>query len=513
MTTEIELKLRIPRSWVRRLLGHPLFRQARQRARVRLYSIYFDTPSGLLQRQGLALRLRRGATGWEQTLKGKGGAAAGLHRRREWTAVLPGPRLDWGAWDAAELPRCLSRPKIRDRLVQLFASDFLRVSGVVDTPAGAKVEWALDRGRLVAGSSTESLCELELELLEGPVAGIYELALVLHDHFPLRLENRSKAERGYALLDGGTPHPVKAAASPLIPCMDAATGFQAILADTLGQLLANEPGTRLGEEPEYLHQMRVAVRRLRSALNLFGAGLPPAAIGPVIEAVRGLGRDLGAARDWDVFVLGSLAGARAAFADHPGIAVLAAACEEHRRLANQQVRELLESPDYGRLLLRLSAWMAVQPWRQGGDELGRPLDEFAAVVLERCQRRVRKRGRNLAGLTAEERHRLRIAVKKLRYAADFMAPLYPPRQVAAYLRSLSRLQDVFGALNDHATAMRLLENVALELPGAEQQQALGLVWGWIARAAQQELERLPKAWNEFAGIRPFWRRRALEKER
>ena len=129
--------------------------------------------------------------------------------------------------------------------------------------------------------------------------------------------------------------------------------------------------------------------------------------------------------------------------------------------------------------------------------------EFAGFVLEERDRRLRKQGRRVPGAAPRERHRVRIAAKKLRYAAEFFAPLYPQKRVQRYVAALEDLQDILGALNDAAVVGRLLDEATAKKPIAPRVE--GLVRGWVAAVAERELARYKRAWREFDEAKPFWR--------
>lgn len=510
MATELELKLRLAPQHLKLLLQHPpLKRLCRGRPVTRrLHSIYYDTPDLSLWRNGYALRVRRAGGRWVQTLKGEGAMAAGLHQRQEWEAEVSASTPDLTKISDPALAKLFSSQAVRDGLRPVFVTEFRRTTRILGFPDGSEAELAMDRGEVAAGENRQTLCEIELELTSGNPARLFELAQELQKTIPFALEPVSKAERGYRLAGAEPPAPMKASSPALTPGISIDDGFKAIAWNCIGQLHGNEAGLIEGPDPEYLHQMRVGLRRLRSALGIFSAVYGKPALAPVRDELKWLATQLGPARDWDVFVTQLLPALLAQFSDHAGLAALRDEAQALRAKHSAEVREAVQSARYRALLLTLGAWLYAEPWRSQSDPavlagLDAPLATFAAAVLEKRQGRLRKQGRRLARLTAEERHVLRIAAKKLRYAAEFFAPLYP--RARPFLRALSRLQDVLGALNDAATARRLLE----ELSGRNgaNQEAVGLVLGWVARAADDALLDLKRAWDRFCDAEPFWKDR------
>jgi CHAD domain-containing protein len=159
------------------------------------------------------------------------------------------------------------------------------------------------------------------------------------------------------------------------------------------------------------------------------------------------------------------------------------------------------------LLLSLGGWLSAETWletlsdAQRG-EVQEPVAGFARTVLDTASKRVSKRGRHIDILAPRELHRLRIAVKKLRYAGDFFAPLYPRKRAKPYLARLAELQQVLGIINDMAIAPQLL--AALGAPSAVPRAARDFISGWNSSIRWRELKRLTRAWQQFKRAKTFW---------
>ena len=291
--------------------------------------------------------------------------------------------------------------------------------------------------------------------------------------------------------------------------MTVGNAFRVVMAAGLAHLLANERGFLLGAEPEYRHQVRVALRRLRSALDVFSPPLPERMIARPARELRWLASCLGPARDWDVFVSETLPPIVAAFHAHRGLGAFGARCERLRRAAGAKAHSATRSSRYRQLKRSLSAWVLSEEWLASFDEAARtavqgPITGHARKVLEKRYQRVRKRGRGLDRRSGAELHRLRIAVKKFRYAADFFSGLYEARPVREMLRRLARLQDILGAMNDAATATDLTKQGCRGARGGSLMDARGIVLGWSRGRAATLRGELKVAWQSFQAAEKFW---------
>jgi len=510
---EIELKLSIAPDDARRLGRVPAVRAAsRGHARTRtLHSVYYDTPDFDLQHQGVALRLRRDGTRWTQTLKGGGTVQGGLHLREELDVAVPAQILNHHALAASGASPVFADPALRASLQPVFTTDFRRTLRHLEPVAGTRVELCIDAGEISAGSASSPISEIELELQEGRPEALLDLAQGLLAAVPLRLEPASKAQRGYALAAGTAPVPAKAEAPGLRAAMTVSEAFGAVVFACLAHLQANERGVLQDDDAEYLHQARVALRRLRSAFSVFSPGFPRVALEELIGELRWLGGQLGPARDWDVFATETLAGVLSAFPGDTGLHALLERTTESRAAAGAVARHAVGSTRYTSLLLSLIGVFYRKPWEVVGDEAGateraRSLPDFATAVLARRHRKVVKRGRDLAQLDAPGLHGLRIDIKKARYAAEFFSTLYEKKMVRDYTAALSGLQTLLGGLNDAATVERLCEELRdqREDPDGRFAEAIGLVRGWAGAMARAHLEQLPGAWETFRDVRKFW---------
>jgi len=461
MAREIELKLSLSPGAVSAVRRHPLLGPAQ--GRQRLYSVYYDTPELSLLRQGLGVRQRREGGRWLQAVKTAEPASGGLASRREWESPAQPGVFDFSVIDDAAL-RTLATG-CQPELQALFVTDCWRTVWVVQHGA-AIIEVALDRGRVIADGQSLPICEVELELCEGTLADLFAFALILQRDLPLQPMVESKAERGYRLFLKTPALPHKAGIIDLSREMNAVEAFRLIALSCLEQLQRNVPGAMAGSQPEFVHQSRVALRRLRSALHLFAPVLPGTFVAPATQGWKALAQVLGEVRDWDVFGAATLPALCRRFPDDAMLRSLGGAAEQQSAAARQRLLAVLTSREYSQLLLGFVTALHAVP--------AHPADLWSLAELRLRERawRALRRARRHARLSDAGRHRMRIDFKKLRYALEFFAPLLPRKALKPYLAVLAQVQGVLGDFNDLATAGRLLQVLAAEI-GAPLNPAIG----------------------------------------
>ncbi|MBM4255492.1 MAG: inorganic triphosphatase [Deltaproteobacteria bacterium] len=512
MANEVELKLLVPPDESERLFHHPVFETVARRELPpqQLLSVYYDTPDLDLKRHRIALRLRHVDGRWIQTVKTEGKVAGGLHERPEWENETVEGTPDLAAISAPTVREFFLAEKIRNTLRPVFVTEFVRTSSLLEFANGEVIELSLDQGEIRAEGKQVPLCEVELELKAGNAARLFELALALQETLALKLENISKAERGYRLLVPVALVPVKARAIELPPDLPVSAALVDILRSELMHLQANEEGVLREEDPEFVHQMRVALRRIRSALSVFSALVPREKSESIRAELRWLTGEFDAVRNWDVFTLDTLPPILAAFPDHQELVSLKMKSEGLRQQQTQRAREAITSSRYQRLLLNLGAWLSLQSWRDtdtpDGGEGEEKISSFATRVLKKWRRRLKKKGKDVTTSSPEEQHQVRIVAKKLRYAAEFFASLYPQKQkhLRRYLETLAEVQEILGSLNDAATARLLLSEVVKTIEEFPQSQAQSLVLGWTGGKSQAQLKDLERVWSNFVEQKIFW---------
>ena len=505
MAEEIELKLTAPADVLAAVRAHPaVIAAARGRMRTQqLVSTYFDTPERDLANAGIALRLRRAGTRWLQTVKGEGDAAAGLHRRAEFEWRLAAPKLDPAKLARTPWRKLFARNNGRYRRV--FATAVRRSELPLVFADGTRATLCLDRGEIRAGRRRAAVNEIEVELEHGDPSRLFELASALAVDLPVRVTHTSKAERGYALASDARLRPRRARPVALAPNATPQSALAAIAAECIGQVEANAEAMLADEDPEYLHQLRVGWRRVRSLLKLAALIAAPEATAPIEQELRWIGSILGPARDCDVFALETLPKVAAEFRGQRSIARLRARVTRRRRRLSSDARDAIATSRFQRLLLALGAFFATLARTPGPASLPTLARDWIGPVLQQRHDKLSKRARHIHRISAAERHRARVAAKKLRYAAEFFAPLFSGKRADAYIAALSRLQSILGHLNDLEIAGKLLDHVAPEqdaAPGAA--YATGVVRGWLAASVAPELKRLRETRRTFSKCEPFW---------
>lgn len=496
---ETELKFRLGPGAVVRLSGHPALQGEQTTDHLR--SVYFDTPDGVLRAAGFGLRVRATSHGFVQTLKRQ--TAPGQTARDEWEVPVASEAPDFAALMTTPAHRLLKR-RGRD-LAPRFATTVVRRVRMVELD-GALIEAAFDAGELSCGDRREPIYELELELKRGDPGALFALARRLAHDLPVVPVFESKAERGWRLAEGTSRAPRRAVPAPLSP--DATTGeaFRRIAMACLAQISANAELLRVVRRPEAVHQLRVGLRRLRAAVAVFKPLLAEADRERIEAELKWLAREADAARDLDVFIR-DVFHPTALEAPSPHLASLGRHLLTARGQAYDRVLKAIASPRYGRMMLETTAWIETTVLPDG------PVAPFAVEALDRLHRQVEQRARDLADLDPEARHNLRIRAKRLRYAAEFFADLFPVRRRRArYLKALERLQDRLGALNDLAVARDRIPGKAA-LDDAEVAFAAGRVIGRRERDEAALLASAVKACGRFHDARPFWTRRGQRQKR
>ena len=511
---EVELKLQLNPGDVARLQEHPALRRgAIGPAKVQhLRSVYFDTPDLALAQAGISLRLRSGGPQQIQTVKWGERERGGLYDRGELELPVPGERPDLQA-----LPDELLRARILalisgQVLEPVFETDMRRTHRSMRDGADA---WDvdLDEGEIRAGSESERICELELELCAGERARLYEVALELAQSFDLWPGTRSKADRGYALRSGecGAPQKASEIELPGDATLDAA--LREIGHSCLAQIAGNAESAWEGSEPEAVHQMRVGVRRMRSYFTVFRPVLPGEQADLLEDHLRWLARELGAVRDLDVFVEELLARILSVRRDDKALAAFRDGAEALRDEHKAKLREVLRSRRYTRLVLELGHWIERATWLQQplserSALLFQRADVFASDALGRLHRKAERIGRDAIHGPPSVRHELRIQLKKLRYVTEFFRSFYGKRELRRYLKRLERIQDLLGSLNDAETSARVLEELLQRLEAeplhSAQVRAAGFVEGFAARRDERAQDKLTEQWQRFERAQCFW---------
>lgn len=485
---EVELKLALPTSdpagLAQRLARVPMLAACVSTVQV-LENRYVDTPDGHLQAARMALRLRRvgsaEAPQWLQTFKTADAGNSALSQRGEWEHPVPGPALDEALLRQAAPWKALDpEGRLFAQLLPRFGTAFERRTWVVRPREGVVIEVALDIGEITADADRAPLCELELELREGPPEALFTLARHIAREVAVWPLAASKAQRGHALRAATLYAPRRAHPPAVREVARWADLARPVLAEALAQCGDNLHALRFADTSELVHQARVGWRRFRSLLRLVRPlcqALPP----PQTEALPVLWGALGRLRDLDVARTETLPRLQAAYLGaalhaEEGLglhgrrrlqdwAALTAAFDQAAAQQRLLVRQALQTPAVGADLLALWAWLESlnTPGALSVPGLRRPsvqgLRRWTRQRVDRLHRRWREALRDQASLASQ--HRARILAKQLRYAIEALQPLLPGR-AQDWREEAADWQQTLGEVRDSTQAALLAQG--LEVP-------------------------------------------------
>lgn len=505
---EIEVKFRADARAIEAVLAAPMLKGATAGTARELISTYFDTEGQDLRRAGMTLRVRRKSRAIPLLgIKWEGGDDA-IFARGEVEVRCPKgiPSLE------------LFEPSIRDRLLTVVADRPL--SAVFETRfkrrtvllrhGHSDIELALDDGGVLAGEASLPLAEVELELKGGHLPDLFDCAAALARDCGLSLQFEPKADRGYRLVANEAPRPRKSRSLKIVQAATFDDLIASVIANALEHFAANWASLRESDAPESVHQLRVALRRLRSALGVFRKNLQLPELEDIRSEARRIASALGPARECDAFYANALAGPfREGFDQQRGASPLLDAVEARRRDSYNVARRVIDDPKTSLFVLDVQSFLARRAWRTAlaPEKLGLLTSDaksYAAEVLGRLRRRALKRGKHLPDIPDEERHELRIALKNLRYAVEFFGSLFDrSKELRSYLKSVADLQEDLGAHNDAATAKVFVETLGLP-PDGDVQYASGYLLGWYRHATLVADSHLAKKWKDFKRQDVFW---------
>lgn len=499
---EIELKLGLHPQHVSRVKDASLFRKIKPQQQ-RLRSIYFDTDSLQLKHRGIALRIRRIDKQWIQTLKAEAQSTGSLTHRPEWEAVVKeGGHPDFSVLPAEGLE--LLKDIELQQIAPVFVTEFKRSTWLLKNE-GNQAEIALDVGKVTAQHLQREICEVEFELKSGKAEFLFELAERLLQHVPLFIEPRSKAARGYLLVGAEIAKPIKAGSVKFDSTHSITDIYCTIIGAALTQLLANIPGYfEHIEDPEYLHQIRVALRRIRTGISLLQSIAQP--LPSWNKPLRKLMRTLNDARDWDVFeqevlpdVLEKMRHSSEESMD-PAITT----CVQNEVIAiRQQTQKKFHKAEFTALILAIERHLFVLSKDSGEVACGVNTQQWAIKILEDRWQELHQCCQGLSAQTAAERHHARIAAKRMRYAADTLFSLFENQVAKRFIEMLANLQDELGYTNDRQVAQQLVQQLA------KTNKSIAFDLGRISCALQTETSQQEKqpsnAWRSLSRMKLFWR--------
>lgn len=517
MASEIELKLELPPEAAERVAALPWLQELAigPATQKKLVSVYFDTAKRKLRTHGLSLRVRHQDGRRLQTIKLENKGARGAFGRDEWEKEIGRDRPDLKLAEGTALERLATR-KLKRKLRPLFETAIDRMAIPLRCD-GATLELALDRGLIRGNGRRQTVSEIEIEVKDGDPRALATVGERLARSVPVTYGASSKAERGYAMCNREEGRPAHAKAVRLDVSATAREAFARIGLACLKQVMSNREAVLAGDA-EGIHQMRVGLRRLRAAISLFKPLLRDAETESVKRELKSLTEQLGPAREYEVLIGEQVQPLHRAEPNTGELRTLEKELGARRKRGLDKARKAVENDRFRELGLQAALWLANGAWLRSDDPLARaqrerPAIDFAADLVARRARKIAKKIRRVAELTPRQRHKLRIAVKKLRYGGGFFADLFcAKRQKSrrkAFLRTLQSLQGSLGTLNDIAAHRHLAKTVVH--PGrrvarkAENSFAMGFVTGAERERVEKCLADAGKAGRRLAKAPPFWR--------
>jgi len=493
-----------------KLLGGLKAGRLRRRA---IKIVWHDTADGALAREGLALAESRGTWRLERLVPGTAfwppGAPAPLVEQQA-TLDRIGHELPVGLVPTARFDGQLTvLPLVRD-------GARLTLELLHGTVGWARKRQPACRLTLVAAAPMGDARVGEARVGEAGVgesavdgeAAVFALAQALADDLALAVPTASLAAEARAAATASGVAARHEGAPRLPPGLTVAEAFGFVLGHLADVILYNAPRAAAGRDgPEPVHEMRVAVRRLRSAIALFRPAVGCPAVDAATAGLKALADRLGPARDWDVFVAETAAAVAKVLPSDASLRRLRAAAERRRRQAYAALRDWLGGVEFRDLGLALAGLAGGRAWRTALDPgqaetLGLGLEAFASRALARRLHRLAAAGEPIEHLDPEALHAIRLRAKRMRYVAEVFAPLYPGKATRRFMRRLARLQDRLGRLNDSSVADALLAE--LGAGSGARAHAAGLVRGFLAARSRGARGRIARAWQRFHRLEPFW---------
>ncbi len=479
MSTEIELKLLLPGTSRAKAVAalHRIPALAGVAATdLWLLNRYFDSPSFTLRQQRAALRVRQvrctppsapssASAVWLQTFKTAGVSQGGLSQRGEWEHAVPGEALDEATLRTTPWADLDPQGLLFAQLQPCFDTHCHRTTWQVQMGLGNVIELALDAGEIVAGPRKQQLLELELELLSGEPQALFQLAQAIGQHLAILPCDVSKAERGYALAQGVAHTAVPARPTRLRPHTTPVQAACQVLGEVFDQLTRNLAGMDASDDPELVHQTRVAWRRWRSACRLFRPWLPAQ---PDRTALRPLFDALGQCRELDVAHTETTPTWAPAFVQHkaPRHAMVDAATQLLVQAAQNQrnlARQALHKPETGLVWLALAQWLqqlAVLATAPPASSR-KALRHWAQSRMNKLHRRLQAALLSAQGMAAGAplSHQARLLAKRTRYTAETLAGWLPTDQAKEWRQAATHLQRQLGNSRDLAQTIAWLQQL------------------------------------------------------
>lgn len=511
---EIELKLTLSEADIRALAASPAFAEltgGKFTTRL-LRSVYFDTSDGALGREQISLRIRDTGDSRIQTVKLDGGLTKGLSQTLEYENEIAGDIPDLSLISDGEVARRIEAVLAGATPKPLFETHIERTAALIDIAGEGTVELAIDIGDVRAGDKRAPLDEVELELKAGAPFIMLSAAEKLFAGVAVTPSKLHKAQHGFSLIGLGEKEislaPAFSEKTEITRDMSGVEALRSVGNAAAEQILRNWEFMHADPAPEGPHQLRVGLRRLRTALHMLNAKKLGPEFGALEEMAQRLAGVVGDLRDADVLLGDIYMPAADRFEEIPQCGALRDALTVHIAEKRKIVRESLLSADWTQLKLSclFFDFLIDRALARAGAGFKDPkILKHADKALGKAWRRVEKWGARIDELTPEERHSMRKKLKSLRYVTEFFLPLYSAKKATPFLKKLQRLQDIFGYLNDVATSQQLLEIAANnEEAGEEITSQAFLIHSWHLDRAEKAWQNARKSWKKLTKTERFW---------
>ena len=514
-TKELELKFNVEESEFDRFSRSRPFGQliGPDSKRPKITSSYFDTAEFRLGRAGVSLQIRRVGEKWLQTIKVGHGTAKRSPERAGFESFVTIGESELNCISDHDLGKWIQKIIKGEPLESILQASGWPTEHLLELGSEGIVELAIDRGEVLAGKQSTGLYEVELALREGSLKTLLAAPEKLIADQLFQVSKLSTAERGYAVL--GSAVDVEANSKAVrrrLPALRSGMSEFHALAETarpvIDEILTNGERILVSDAPEYTHQLRVNLRRLRTALKVFKSASRGTDLTHLSIDARNMGRVAGELRDADVLVSEIYFPAVSDAYCNASQGQLLDILLKYREQKRAEVRSSFENAKWSRLKLTCTLFeeaVARELNLRVGEGPGDDVDVIARRALDKAWKKVRLWGKRLDELSIEERHEMRKDLKSLRYSVEFFVPLYRPKQVRPFVKKLKELQDVFGYLNDVATAERIQE--VLVASGSLDQHletCAAHISDWHRARSDKAWKDARSRWNRLSRTPRFW---------
>ena len=503
---ERELKLRCTdaTTWDQIMTAQSLLSKAVPESEDRkvLETHYFDTESACLQKAKLAYRIRREGEQWIATVKGGGSSRGGLHERHEWNVLVSNPQPDITVFAGTAMGKKIMTVVGSEKLYPVLMTRFERSRMDVIMPDGSQIEVAADQGEIIAGVNLEPILEVELELKKGEVAALFQLGAELAREFSLVPEVDSKYYRGLKLAGKGTLQREETYQPPQVDKTKLASEeLSKLLLQLIGRFLVTQQNfIEKPDLPENIHEMRIALRRLRSLLEFSGT-LVTKQHKFYLTELKNIGKLLGNLREIDV-AYGSWRQVKGeqTLTKTSKMSLGECLCQA-RMLEAEKVHKIIRAGHTTSLLLELQAILADNKGLLARD-VSTNMNEYAISKLSSSLKALTKQGKKIDWMTTEDMHKIRLQVKKIKYVAEVLETAFI--EIPQLVLRLDTLQNNLGFINDVDSTESILETLLKGNSNKALYLEAGLVIGWQGREALFVKNKMDKYWQNFYRTAQRW---------